>query len=64
MMARISDWCQSVVWRHSPGLSTMRQFYEQDASEWLAQNSPEVFTKDRDRLARHFALAEILIFFA
>lgn len=46
------------------GFANMRQFYEHGASEWLAKNSPKVFSEDRDRLTRHFALAEILLFFS
>lgn len=46
------------------GFAMMRQHYEQGASEWLAQKSPKVYSEDRERLTRHFALAEILLFFS
>lgn len=51
-------------WHHAGRGAPWRLGYEHDASEWLAKNSPKVFTGDRERLTHDFALAEVLLFFA
>ena len=52
-------------WRYSTlGRPAWRLPFEEDASAWLAKNSPATFSGDRERLTHDFALAEILLFFA
>jgi hypothetical protein len=57
------DRSESRLWGNQ-GVADMRHPYEQGASGWLEHFSPDVFYGDRTLLSRHFALAEILLFFS
>ena len=52
------DRAKTRVWTREAAspVTMMRQAYEQGSSEWLAQNSPKVFSEDRERLTHDFAL--------